>query len=61
MPGRAEGVLSNGCSPTIERTQALRYGSGRSSLEKPNHWLFVGLRPTAPHPIESILRCIAAI
>ena len=29
---------------------ALRYGSGRSSLEKPNRWLFADLRSTALHP-----------
>jgi hypothetical protein len=36
--------------PLSCRMPALRYGSGRSSLWKPNRWLPAGLRPTAPHP-----------
>ena len=38
---------------TIERTPALRYGSGRSSLEKPNRWLFVAFGDrSSPHGVD---------
>jgi hypothetical protein len=43
--------------PTVEaEAQALRHGSGRSSFEKPNRWLFVAF---SQH--SSLPRCPSAL
>ena len=53
-PFREEVSRARRC--TIERTPALRYGSGRSSLEKPNRWLFVAFGDrSSPHGVDLAL------
>jgi len=44
--------------PVIYRPPALRYGSGRSKLKKPNRWLFAGLRPDVSHPKSALCRLV---
>ncbi|MGN6551850.1 MAG: cobaltochelatase subunit CobN [Pararhizobium sp.] len=54
--GGHDGAASAGASgeapypPLSASPSALRHGSGRSSLKKPNRWLFPDLRSTVPHP-----------
>ncbi len=56
--GEGERHMRLPCLKGGDEAPALRYGSGRSSLQSTNRCRLIGLRPTAPHSTRSIVSVV---